>query len=298
MPVQSSPRPSPASVPDSGWNGQSSQPPILSQIAVSAKDLLAPSQISILLALREPATRQISNVLQSSGGFHVLGAMESFPHANLFSKGSIPEAIIIEDALIGEVRSEVASALGEWGYPPLILIIDQPSEALEAFRLRAVDCLVKPLDKVKLELALRCIQEAVMLRRAGAIGERIVRLFGNAGDHAQSIGRIPVRSSGRISFLRTEDVDWLEAQGDYVCIHTRGKKHLIRGKISSMEQQLSPLSFVRTHRSIIVNIDRIMELQPLIHGDYAVLLSDGTRLALSRSYRPKVLNLLANTYSA
>jgi two-component system LytT family response regulator len=270
----------------------------LSPITASAKDLLNPSPISILLALRELTTRQISDVLQSSGGFHILGATESFPHANFFSNESIPEAIIIEDALIGEVRNEVASALSEWGYPPLILIVDQASQALEAFRLRAVDCLVKPLDRRKLALALRCIQEAVMLRRAGAIGEQIVRLFGNAGDHAQSIGRIPVRSNGRISFLRTEDVDWFEAQGDYVCIHARSKKHLIRGKISSMEQQLSPLCFVRTHRSIIVNIDRIVELQPLIHGDYAVLLSDGTRLALSRSYRPKVLNLLAKTSSA
>jgi two-component system LytT family response regulator len=266
-------------------------------VVAAARELLTPSPISILLALREQASRQISGILQSSGGFHVLGAAESFPQIS-FSNGNIPEALIIEDAIIGGTESAVASALSEWGYPPLVLIIDQASKALEAFRLRAVDCLVKPLDEVKVERALRYMKEAVMLRRAGAIGERIVRLFGHAPDHAQGIGRIPIRSSGRIFFLRTEDVDWLEAQGDYVCVHASAKKHLIRSKISSMERQLPLTSFVRIHRSIIVNIDRIKELQPLIYGDYAVILSDGTRLTLSRSYRPKVLDLLTRVCNA
>jgi two-component system LytT family response regulator len=98
--------------------------------------------------------------------------------------------------------------------------------------------------------------------------------------------------------LRTEEIDWLEAQGDYVCLHSGTKKHLVRNKISTLEQQLGTTAFVRIHRSIIVSIDRIRELQPLMYGEYTVVLADGTRLTLSRSYRQRALDLLTQVRSA
>ena len=106
---------------------------------------------------------------------------------------------------------------------------------------------------------------------------------------------IMVRSGGRITFVRVDDVDWIEAQGDYICLHTQGKKHLIREKISDMETQLSPENFLRIHRSTMVNVTRIREMQPMFHGEYAVVLQDGTRLTMSRSFRDRVFERLTGT---
>ena len=102
-----------------------------------------------------------------------------------------------------------------------------------------------------------------------------------------------VRNAGRITFVRVEEVDWIEAQGDYVCLHCQGKKHLVREKISDMENQLATDRFLRIHRSTIVSIPRIKEMQPLFHGEYAVVLHDGTRLTMSRSFRDRVFERLA-----
>jgi two-component system LytT family response regulator len=107
--------------------------------------------------------------------------------------------------------------------------------------------------------------------------------------------RIMVRTGGKVVLLRTEDVDWFEAEGDYVCLHCQGKKHLVRAKISDFEDRLQSGDFVRIHRSIIVNTSRIKEMQPLYHGDYVVLLHDGTRLTMTRSFRERVFQRLAGS---
>jgi two-component system LytT family response regulator len=104
--------------------------------------------------------------------------------------------------------------------------------------------------------------------------------------------RFMVKSGGRITFLRSSEIDWAEAQGDYVCLHVQGKKHLIRERISRLELQLPSEAFIRIHRSSIVNIDRIREMQPLYYGEYSVILQDGTRLTLSRSFKHKVFERL------
>jgi two-component system LytT family response regulator len=101
-----------------------------------------------------------------------------------------------------------------------------------------------------------------------------------------------VKSSGKIFFLRAEEIDWIEADRDYVRIHNGLRKHHLRGTISGMEHQLPDERFVRIHRSTIVNVDRIREMQPLSYGEYAVILQDGTRLTLSRSFRERVFSRL------
>ena len=104
--------------------------------------------------------------------------------------------------------------------------------------------------------------------------------------------RVMVKSAGRITFVKAEDIDWVEADRDYVRIYNGGKKHLVRERISHLEQQLPRGRFLRIHRSTIVNVDRIKELQPLTFGEYSVILHDGTRLTMSRSFRDRVFQRL------
>jgi len=107
-----------------------------------------------------------------------------------------------------------------------------------------------------------------------------------------SVHRLLVKIRGTISFLAPGEIDWVEAKGDYVCFVSHGVRHLHREKISRLEELHSFHLFVRIHRSFIVNIERIREMQPRDSGDYDIVLLDGTRLALSRSYRGKVLRHL------
>ncbi len=107
--------------------------------------------------------------------------------------------------------------------------------------------------------------------------------------------RLMVKSGGRIVFLRAEEIDWIEAQGDYVCLHVGEKKYLLRGKIGGIEMSFAPERFVRIHRSTLVAIDRIREFQPLLYGEYAVTLVEGTRLTMSRSHRESVFRRLKSS---
>ena len=140
-----------------------------------------------------------------------------------------------------------------------------------------------------------CFREA--LRRAkqrvsdSTEGEALSRVLGALRDRSGShpgTERLMIRSQGRVSFIRVAEIDWIEAQGDYAALHYQGKKSLLRMPLNDLENRLAPYGFVRIHRSTIVHAGRIKEMQPLFHGDYAVVLHDGTRLTMSRSYREKV----------
>ncbi len=100
--------------------------------------------------------------------------------------------------------------------------------------------------------------------------------------------RIVVRSERRLLFLRQEEIEWVEAAGNYVRLHVRGSAHVLRQSMKNMETRLDPAVFVRIHRSAIVNVDRIRELQPWLHGEYVVILDDGTRLSASRVFSDRL----------
>ena len=99
------------------------------------------------------------------------------------------------------------------------------------------------------------------------------------------LDRLVVKSAGRFIFLRAEEIDWIEASGNYVCLHVGEESHLLRRTMKSLEEDLDPLRFLRIHRSTIVNLERIKAMEPLFHGDFLILLYDGTQLTLSRRYR-------------
>ena len=117
----------------------------------------------------------------------------------------------------------------------------------------------------------------------------LIQQFASSASDAVSnyLDRMMIKTEGRVFFLITDEIDWIEAQGNYVMLHVGKESYLLRDAISKVEVQLNPRKFLRIHRSTIVNIDRVKELQSLFHGDYRVLLKDGTKLLLSRRYRWK-----------
>jgi two-component system LytT family response regulator len=179
---------------------------------------------------------------------------------------------------------------------PLVVFVTAYDEyALQAFEVHALDYLLKPFDAERFRAAFSRVRERLTSNqrtetstmqslvdelRAGRVElERLVR------GEPRYLERIMVRASGRITFLKVADLDWLEASGNYVKLHTARGSHLIRETLSGLESRLDPNLFVRIHRSTIVNLDRVKEMQPWFSVDYLVILHSGVKLKLSRSFR-------------
>jgi two-component system LytT family response regulator len=158
----------------------------------------------------------------------------------------------------------------------------------------AVDYLLKPYDDARFAETLNRAKATVRQRRAAPADERVARLieYLQRGAPPGLSDRILVKSSGEVFFLKPEEIDWVEAEGDYMKFHVAGRSHLMRETMARLSGRLDPRRFVRIHRSTIVNIDRVHKLSPSIAGDYTVHLRDGTRLRLSRGFHNGMAELL------
>jgi len=203
-----------------------------------------------------------------------------------------PDLLFLDVQMPGKDGFAILRELDQEDLPLVVFVTAYDQHAVEAFRVHALDYLLKPFDRERFVEALGRAREQVLQQRNGDAGRRLLNMLGSTPVKDAPIERLMLKTGGKIVFLRAEEIDWVEAQGDYVCLHTGQKKHLLREKISELEQQLPYRSFIRIHRSTIVNIDRIKEMQPLFYGEYSVVLFDGTRLTLSRSFREKVFQRL------
>jgi two-component system LytT family response regulator len=183
----------------------------------------------------------------------------------------------------------VLEALGETALPVVIFVTAHDRYALKAFEVHALDYLLKPFDQPRFAAALKRAKDQVKKDRTGAMDQRLLDLL---QERSKGSERLVIRSAGRVTFVRKEDIDWIEAAGNYVRLHTGKEDHLLRESMNGLEAKLDPKRFVRIHRSTIVNVERIRELQPAFHGDYVIFLQDGTELALSRNYRDSLKNAL------
>jgi two-component system, LytTR family, response regulator len=176
--------------------------------------------------------------------------------------------------------------------PSLIFTSTDDSRAVDAFRYQPIDYILYGSDPDRVSKALLRASERALASRLERGDRSLTDMLQRARKGVQTVLRLMVKTAGRISFVKTDDIDWVEAERDYVRIHNAGRKHLLRQRISHLEQQLPRERFLRIHRSTIVNIDRIKELQPLSFGEYSVILYDGTRLTMSRSFRDRVFERL------
>jgi two-component system LytT family response regulator len=169
----------------------------------------------------------------------------------------------------------------------VIFVTAYDQHAVRAFDVQALDYLLKPLDAARLH---RAVQRArVQLHEPGESesGRESQTPFVTTWD------RLAVRERNRVIFLRPTDIDWIEAEGNYVRLHVGPRSHLLRETMCAAEQRLAPRGFLRVSRSALVNLDRVRELQPLFHGDSVLVLHDGRQLVATRAFRPHLERLLA-----
>jgi two-component system LytT family response regulator len=213
-------------------------------------------------------------------------AAKGHPIHLLFLDVQMPEldGFGVAATLVAEMDAELV--------PAVIFVTAHDEYALRAFDAHAVDYLLKPFDDERFERAVSRAREQIQGRRRAEAGDRLGSLLDELRARNRFIERLVVRSGGRILILRVELIDWIEAASNYVRIHAAGKEFLLRETMTSLESKLDPNDFVRIHRSTIVRVDRIRELEPLFQGDYVVILEDNTRLTSSRGYREKLQELL------
>ena len=172
--------------------------------------------------------------------------------------------------------------------PMVVFTTAYDEYALRAFEVHALDYLLKPFDGPRFLRTLERARERLERQRAGDLGKRLLAMVQDLKpERSQNADRLVVKSGGRIYFIRIDEIDWIDAAGNYVRLHVKGESHLFRETMSAMEQRLDSSRFVRIHRSHIVNSDRIKELLPG-NGEHVVVLRSGVRLTLSRGYREKL----------
>ncbi len=167
--------------------------------------------------------------------------------------------------------------------------------ALKAFEVHTLDYLLKPFDDVRFEKALQQAKSQIEQREIDKLSKKLLALLedrvSDREHRAQEktyLSRLMIKLANRVLLLKVDDTDWIEADGNYAKLHVGNKSHMLCEKMHDLESQLDPDAFIRVHRSIIVNLDRIKELHPHFNGDYIIVLANGTQLKLSRSRREQL----------
>jgi two-component system, LytTR family, response regulator len=185
--------------------------------------------------------------------------------------------------------------LGAAALPLVVFVTAYEQYAIRAFEIYALDYLLKPFDQSRFDKAMARVKEKFADRaQVQTEQKQITALLENVARKSPYLERLVVKTGGRIIFLKTTEVDWIQADDKYAHLHTGNRSHLVRQTLGALEAQLDPQKFVRIHRSAIVNIERIKELQPMFTGEHTVVLENDTKLTLSRSYKNKLFEILGN----
>lgn len=250
-------------------------------------------RVRVLLVDDEPLARaMLREMLSDDQDVEIVGECVNGREAVEAINTTTPDLLFL-DVQMPEVGGfEVLKALGNEQIPYVIFVTAYDQYAVRAFEVHALDYLLKPFDRERFDLSWQRAKAQILQIRDGGVDQRILTLLEEMKAGNKYLERLVIKAAGRIYFLETNEIDWIEAEGNYVSVHTGKKSHLLRETISSLESQLDPKKFLRIHRSSIVRIDRIRELQPWFHGEFRVVLQNGMQLTLSRNYRDKLQEAL------
>ena len=244
-----------------GWRS------LLKSLRVLVIDDEPPARRKLLMMLREE--NDIDVVGQASNGLEAVAAIEQHR----------PDVIFLDIQMPGMNGFEVLDAIEGDNLPVVVFVTAFDQHAVKAFEVHAADYLLKPFDRARLQACLARLRSDPV-----SLNPRLSELLAELRPR-EYLTRVVVRSRGRVLFLKLEDVDWIETSANYVELHSGKQTFLLRETLSALEGKLDPQQFVRVHRTSIVNVDRIQELQPWSHSDFIVVLKDGTKLRMSRRYR-------------
>jgi two-component system, LytTR family, response regulator len=254
--------------------------------------------VRVVVADDEPIGRQrLIRLLQAEPDTEIVAACADGEEAVEAIREHLPDVVLLDIQMPQLDGFEVVAALGEAQQPSVIFVTAHDQYALRAFEVRAFDYLLKPVEADRLRLAMDRATSTQQRSAQVSVTRRILTLLEemNARERGRGRDRLVVRTPERAFFLRADSVDWIEAAGKVVHLHVGRTVHALRESMAELEQELDPTRFVRVSRSVIVNLDRIQEIQPWFQGDYVLILADGTRLTSTRGYRDNMRKLLGRS---
>lgn len=252
-------------------------------------------KINTLIVDDEPLARdRVRRFLRDEHDIHIIGECGNGQEAVKAINEQRPDLVFLDIQMPEKNGFEVVKSLDEKAMPAVIFVTAYDQYAIQAFDVHALDYLLKPFNRERLHKAVEHARSQIETKRIGQLDERLASLIKDLKTEKKYLERLVVKSVGRVFFLKVDDIDYIEAAGNYVKLHTGRESHMIRETMNGIEAKLDPDKFFRIHRSTVVNIDRIKELHPMFSGDYAVILRSGTELALSRNYRERLLELFEN----
>jgi len=234
----------------------------------------------LLLLREEPA---ISAVAQARNG----GEAVSMIRANR------PDLVLLDVQMPEMDGFGVLKEIGAERMPPVIFVTAHDQYAIKAFEVNAIDYLLKPVTRERCSQALARVRERIS---QGTDNQHVMSLLQQLAAPPQYLQRVALRSAGKISFVNIEDILFVQAAENYVQLNLKTSRHLLHVPIATLEASLDPKDFLRIHRSIIVNVRHVRELETGPHGEYIVVLQGGTKLQSSRSYHEKIKKWAANPF--
>lgn len=252
-------------------------------------------KIKTLIVDDEPLARErVRRFLRDETDIDIIGECGNGLEAISEIRRTAPDLVFLDIQMPEKNGFEVIKELETGRIPNFIFVTAYDQYAIQAFDVHALDYLLKPFNRERLKKSVDRAREQIENKMIGHLDERLTSLIADLKTEKKYLERLVVKSVGRVFFLKTDEIDWIEAAGNYLKLHVGREGHLIRETMNAVEAKLNPEKFLRIHRSTIVNIDRIKELHPMFSGDYSVILRNGTELTLSRNYRERFLELFEN----
>jgi len=234
------------------------------------------------------ARERLKRCLAVDPGIEIVGESDNGEKAVADVRALAPDLIFLDVQMPALDGFGVLEALKDERAPEVIFVTAYNEYAIQAFEVNALDYLLKPVDCERLSKAVeRAKSRLWQSNRDDHLDSRFRALLEDIKTGSKFLKRLTIKLTGRTILLPTDEVDWIETHGNYLKVHTGRESHLIRGTMQSLETKLDPEKFVRVHRSVIVNVEKIKEIYPRSNGDQDLVLHNGRQLMLSRNYRDK-----------
>jgi two-component system, LytTR family, response regulator len=241
--------------------------------------------IRVLVADDQPMARErLVSLLTAEPDIEIAATAASGPETVESIRQAAPDLVFLDLQMPGMDGFKVIEEVGVDRMPPTVFVTAYDEYAVRAFEVQALDYLLKPFGRHRFQSALARARKHLERDRQGDLAQRLGELL-RSGRSSSASERLLIKAAGRVSFVDIDAIDWVEAEGNYVRIHSGAQVHLLRDTMNGLIARIGERDFFRIHRSRIVNISRVKELIIAGGGDYQVVLWDGTQLGLSRLYR-------------
>jgi two-component system LytT family response regulator len=255
-------------------------------VKVNRGDARAATKLRVIVVDDESLARErLRRLLNNEADVEIVAECADGPSAIEAVRTHNPDLLLLDIQMPGMDGFAVLEALGPKRLPAVVFVTAFDQHAVRAFEARALDYLLKPTTRARLSRTLAHVRERLAANVGQAVPQALIDFIEEQKTHGTGVRRIAVRAGERISFVSTDDIDWVEAAGNYVILHVGKTTHILRETMNALETELPANVYLRVSRSAIVNLRRVKELQAVAPGEHVAILADGQRIAITRSLR-------------